>query len=100
MSDNRTISPSELRDTEINGLESYRVDQIASSMSRNGYYSSKPIKVYAYNGDYFIIEGHHRKAAAIRVGIDVQITFVTYETMLIYFPDGEAAMMRGKRIKD
>ena len=64
------------RSHEISGRTSSRnVNEIADGMRESGY-RGPPIDVVESNGKYYIIDGHHRAAAARRTGTPVDIRVV------------------------
>jgi hypothetical protein len=67
----RTVSPANVTRTHgLSGRASSRtVNEIADSMRRNGF-QGEPIKIFEHNGEKFILDGHHRIAAARRAGLD------------------------------
>ena len=73
----RGVDPRTLnRSHEISGRSSSnRVNDIADDMRRSGY-SGPPIDVVEHGGQFYIIDGHHRAAAARRTGIAVDIRIV------------------------
>ena len=71
--DARTLN----RTHSISGKNSSKsVDEIAQSM-REGGYKGAPIDVVESNGSYYIIDGHHRAAAAARTGTPVDIRVIS-----------------------
>ena len=61
------------RSHELSGNRSIKkVAEMAEEM-RQGTYSAPPIDVVAHNGQYYIIDGHHRAAAARRTDTAVDI---------------------------
>jgi hypothetical protein len=68
-------SPAELARThEIGGNRSSKnVQEIMNSMRSDGY-QGDPISVYEHDGQKYVVDGHHRLAAAKRVGLK-QIPF-------------------------
>jgi hypothetical protein len=52
------------------------VDDIAASMRQNGWVG-EPIEVFQANGQNYIVNGHHRVAAACQAGIDVQYRVIS-----------------------
>lgn len=61
-----------LRTEALSGRSSSRtVTEIAESMRVNGWVGD-PIETFVINGERYVINGHHRVAAAMRAGIDVQ----------------------------
>jgi RHS repeat-associated protein len=54
-----------------------RVESIASDMRTNGFNKSQPIDVVEHDGSYYIIDGHHRAAAARRTHTPVSIRLIT-----------------------
>ncbi|MFE7838443.1 polymorphic toxin-type HINT domain-containing protein [Streptomyces sp. NPDC057474] len=82
---NCSVSPHQLERTESLGGAADRkiVDDIATSMSQDGWVG-EPIEVFeAFNRKY-IINGHHRVAAAKRAGIDVQYRVISLEELKSY----------------
>jgi uncharacterized ParB-like nuclease family protein len=73
----RGVDPKTLnRSHEISGgRSSSRVNDIAASMRQSGY-NGPPIDVVEHNGQYYIIDGHHRAAAARRTSTAVDIRVV------------------------
>ncbi|OAR25051.1 hypothetical protein A8W25_28725 [Streptomyces sp. ERV7] len=82
---NCSISPHELERTEQLGgaRDREQVDQIAESMTRDGWVGG-PIEVYEHLGRRYVINGHHRLAAAKKAGIDVQYRSLTLDEVKAY----------------
>ena len=64
-----------------------KVDDIAASMRENGWVGD-PIEVFQANGQNYIVNGHHRVAAARQAGIDVQYRVISQTELLTYYPGG------------
>jgi RHS repeat-associated protein len=79
----RSAAPSAFTRTEaLSGRASQRtVNEIAESMRTNGWQGA-PIDVVELNGERIVVDGHHRLAAARRVGIDVQYQVVDPSTVI------------------
>ncbi len=73
----RGIDPSDLYGTHsLSGSRSSAsVDKIAASMRADGF-KGPPIDVIEQNGKFYILDGHHRAAAAARTGTNVDIRIV------------------------
>ncbi|PKV77095.1 RHS repeat-associated core domain-containing protein [Streptomyces sp. TLI_146] len=82
---NCSVSPHELERTEQLGgaRDREQVDQIAESMTRDGWVG-EPIEVYEHLGRRYVINGHHRLAAAKKAGIDVQYRSLTLDEVKAY----------------
>lgn len=80
-----SASPHTLERTEsLEGAFSRQhVDEIADSMSRDGW-SGDPIEVLEHNDRKYVINGHHRVAAAKKAGIDVQYRSLSLEEVQAY----------------
>ncbi len=74
----RSAAPSTFTRAEaLSGRGSSRaVDNYAASMRSNGWEGIAPIDVVELQGSRIVVDGHHRLAAARRVGIDVQYRVV------------------------
>ncbi len=79
----RTGNPSEFTRTEaLTGRGSARqVSEIADSMKVNGW-NGPPIKVVEVNGKMYVVDGHHRLAAASQAGVKVQYEVVEPSTVI------------------
>ncbi|MET7655052.1 polymorphic toxin-type HINT domain-containing protein [Streptomyces sp. NPDC005486] len=77
---NCSVSPHELERTEQLGgaYDRESVDRIAESMSSDGWVG-EPIEVLEHVNRRYVINGHHRVAAAKRAGIDVQYRALTLD---------------------
>jgi uncharacterized ParB-like nuclease family protein len=53
-----------------------RVENLANDMRSNGFNKEKPIDVVEHEGNYYIVDGHHRAAAARRTHTPVSINLV------------------------
>lgn len=84
-----SAKPWDLRRTEtLAGRGSKaKVDDIASSMRQNGWVG-EPIEVFQANGQSYVVNGHHRVAAARQAGIDVQYRVISEAELLTYYPGG------------
>ncbi|MFS1523915.1 RHS repeat-associated core domain-containing protein [Microbulbifer sp. 2304DJ12-6] len=73
----KRVDPNTLQRTHsISGKRSSKkVDQISESMRNDGFVGNG-IDVVEYNGQRFIIDGHHRAAAARRTGTKVNVNVV------------------------
>ncbi|MFD3555075.1 ParB N-terminal domain-containing protein [Streptomyces goshikiensis] len=60
-----------------------RVDQIAERMTRDGWVG-EPIEVFEHLNRRYVINGHHRVAAAKKAGIDVQYRSLTLDEIKAY----------------
>lgn len=78
----RSISPSALTRTETVRSRA-NVTRLAESMKANGW-NGPPIKVFEHNGTKYILDGHHRAAAARQAGIDVVYESVGMDTLRSY----------------
>ncbi|MFJ2816854.1 ParB/RepB/Spo0J family partition protein [Streptomyces sp. NPDC087294] len=78
-----------LKRTEaLSGNASKRnVDNLTASM-KDGGWQGDPIKVAQHNDELYILDGHHRVAAAKRAGIDVPYQVVPEEDLLARYPGG------------
>ncbi|NJL18361.1 MAG: ParB N-terminal domain-containing protein [Nitrospira sp.] len=74
---NETVDPNTLQRTHsIEGKRSAaRVDELSADMRQNGY-SGPPVDVAEINGGRYILDGHHRRAAAARTGTLVEIRVI------------------------
>ncbi|MFH9355737.1 polymorphic toxin-type HINT domain-containing protein [Kitasatospora sp. NPDC017646] len=81
--------PYSLKRTEaLSGNASKRnVDNLAASMKENGW-QGDPIKVAKSGDDLFVLDGHHRVAAAKRAGINVPYRIASEEELLAQYPGG------------
>ncbi|XVV15800.1 polymorphic toxin-type HINT domain-containing protein [Actinoplanes sp. CA-131856] len=72
-----TANPHDLRRTEAlsGAYDKQRVEEITESMKENGWVGA-PIDVFEQNGNLYILNGHHRTAAAKRAGINVKYRLV------------------------
>jgi ParB-like chromosome segregation protein Spo0J len=52
----------------MKGSSARNIEQIAESM-RAGGWNGPPIKVFEHNGVKYVLDGHHRLAAARQVGL-------------------------------
>ncbi|MGI5438449.1 polymorphic toxin-type HINT domain-containing protein [Streptomyces shenzhenensis] len=84
-----TADPFSLKRTEaLSGNASKRnVDNLTASM-KDGGWQGDPIKVAQHNDELYILDGHHRVAAAKRAGIDVPYQVVPEEDLLARYPGG------------
>ena len=84
-----TADPFSLKRTEaLSGNASKRnVDNLTASM-KDGGWQGDPIKVAQHNDELYILDGHHRVAAAKRAGIDVPYQVVSEEDLLARYPGG------------
>ncbi|MEU9038059.1 polymorphic toxin-type HINT domain-containing protein [Streptomyces sp. NPDC048352] len=82
---NCSVSPHEVERTEQLGgaRDRERVDQIAESMTRDGWVG-EPIEVFEHLNRRYVINGHHRVAAAKKAGIDVQYRSLTLDEIKAY----------------
>jgi hypothetical protein len=89
-----TAKPWDLQRTEtLAGRASQsRVDEIADSMRQNGWVGD-PIEVFQANGQNYIVNGHHRVAAARQAGIDFQYRAITEAELLGYYPGGVSQLV-------
>jgi RHS repeat-associated protein len=78
----RSISPSGLTRTETLRSQA-NVTRLAENMKVGGW-QGDPIKVFEHNGTKYILDGHHRAAAARRAGIDVLYESVGMDTLRSY----------------
>jgi hypothetical protein len=71
------IDPRQLnRSHSIEGKRStVRVEDIANDMKEKGF-NGAPIDVVEANGEYYIVDGHHRAAAALQTGTRVDIRII------------------------
>jgi len=82
------VNPRELQRThEIGGNRSSRnVMDIRDSMKKDGW-QGEPVSVLAHDGKKYLLDGHHRRAAAIRAGLpevpyqNVTLPFKGYQTL-------------------
>ena len=58
-----------------------RVENIADDMRTNGYNSSEPIDVVVHEDNIYIVDGHHRAAAARRTGTPVDINIIPHDQL-------------------
>ncbi|MFD4218228.1 RHS repeat-associated core domain-containing protein [Streptomyces griseus] len=84
-----TTGPYSLKRTEaLSGNASKRnVDNLTASMKEGGW-QGDPIKVAQSNGELYILDGHHRVAAAKRAGIEVPYQVVPEEELLGRYSGG------------
>ncbi|MFF8279992.1 RHS repeat-associated core domain-containing protein [Streptomyces lateritius] len=84
-----TADPYSLKRTEaLSGNASKRnVDNLTASMKEGGW-QGDPIKVAQKNGELYILDGHHRVAAAKRAGIEVPYQVVPEEELLARYSGG------------
>ncbi|MFC4607792.1 polymorphic toxin-type HINT domain-containing protein [Streptomyces maoxianensis] len=82
---NCSVSPHELERTEQLGgaADRQRVDEIAESMSKDGWMGA-PIEVFEHLNRRYVINGHHRVAAAKKAGIDVKYRSLTLDEVKAY----------------
>ncbi|WP_434588933.1 ParB N-terminal domain-containing protein [Streptomyces sp. A5-4] len=59
------------------------VDKLAKDMKENGW-QGDPIEVFGHGGSRYVINGHHRVAAAKRAGIEVPYTNISLERLQGY----------------
>lgn len=80
-----TADPYSLSRTEgLSGNASIRnVDKMAKDMKENGW-QGDPIEVFEHGGSRYVINGHHRVAAAKRAGIEVPYTNISLERLQGY----------------
>jgi len=73
----KKVSPHDLHRTHsISGRTSSRnVNRIAESLMEEGWIGD-PIDVIEHEGKMYIVDGHHRLAAAKRVGVDVPVRLI------------------------
>ncbi|MDI3398693.1 RHS repeat-associated core domain-containing protein, partial [Pseudomonas sp. V88_4] len=73
------VDPKSLKRTHaISGKGSTkRVEKLGQDMRKAGYDNEFPIDVAEHNGNLYILDGHHRAAAARQTSTDVTITLVT-----------------------
>jgi hypothetical protein len=73
------VDPKHLKRThELSGKTSTReVERIAHNMRGSGYDSQYPIDVAEHNGEFYILDGHHRAAAARQSSTKVSIRLIT-----------------------
>jgi hypothetical protein len=100
------VSPSQLERTHgIGGNESSRtVMEIRDSM-RQGGWQGAPVSVYEHGGRRYIVDGHHRIAAARRAGLEqvpyqvVDLPFRGYRTLddVLELPSPDNLRHKGKR---
>ncbi|WP_073921108.1 RHS repeat-associated core domain-containing protein [Streptomyces sp. CB00455] len=84
-----TADPHSLKRTEaLSGNASKRnVDNLTASMKEGGWQGG-PIKVAQHNDELYILDGHHRVAAAKRAGIDVPYQVVPEEELIARYSGG------------
>ncbi|MFC4517930.1 polymorphic toxin-type HINT domain-containing protein [Streptomyces ehimensis] len=84
-----TADPYSLRRTEaLSGNASKRnVDSLTASMKENGW-QGDPISVAKIGGDLYVLDGHHRVAAAKRAGIDVPYRILPDAEIRARYPGG------------
>lgn len=84
-----TADPFSLNRTEtLSGNASRRkVDDLTASMKESGW-QGNPIKVAQHNDQRYVLDGHHRVAAAKRAGIQVPYEVVSDEELLASYPGG------------
>lgn len=82
---NCSVSPHELERTEqLSGqISRDKVDRIAESMANDGWQGG-PIEVFEHMNSRYVINGHHRVAAAKKAGIDVQYRSLTLDEVKAY----------------
>ncbi|MFJ5987290.1 polymorphic toxin-type HINT domain-containing protein [Lentzea sp. NPDC092896] len=82
---NCTVSPHSLERTEqLSGSASReKVDRIAESMSNDGWQGA-PIEVFEHGNSRYVINGHHRVAAAKKAGIDVPYRSLSLDEVQAY----------------
>ncbi|MFJ8361032.1 polymorphic toxin-type HINT domain-containing protein [Streptomyces sp. NPDC093984] len=82
---NCAVSPHSLERTEQLGgtFDRQLVDEIAESMSNDGWVG-KPIEVFEHLNRRYIINGHHRVAAAKKAGIDVPYRSLSLDEIKAY----------------
>jgi ParB/Sulfiredoxin domain len=100
------VHPSELQRThEIGGnASSRRVIEIRDSLQREGW-KGEPISIVEHDGKKYIVDGHHRVAAARRAGVEevpyrvVELPFRGYRTMddVLELPPPDNLRYKGKR---
>ncbi|MFI2349362.1 polymorphic toxin-type HINT domain-containing protein [Streptomyces sp. NPDC019443] len=80
-----TAGPYTLSRTEgLSGNASIKnVDKLAKDMKENGW-QGDPIEVFEHGGSRYVINGHHRVAAAKRAGIEVPYTNISLERLQGY----------------
>lgn len=84
-----SVKPWDLQRTEtlVGRGSQAKVDDIAASMRENGWVGD-PIEVFQANGQNYIVNGHHRVAAARQAGVDVQYRVISQTELLTYYPGG------------
>ncbi|MGV9691729.1 polymorphic toxin-type HINT domain-containing protein [Streptomyces sp. NPDC003444] len=82
---NCSVSPHSVERTEQLGgaADRKRVDEIAASMSSDGWVG-EPIEVFEHLNRRYVINGHHRVAAAKKAGIDVKYRSLTLDEVKAY----------------
>jgi RHS repeat-associated protein len=64
----RTVDPRSLRPTHLVDSQR-RVNKIADRIKTDGFDPTQPIETVEIDGELYIKDGHHRTAAAVRVGV-------------------------------
>ncbi|MDB6096172.1 MAG: Rhs family protein [Francisellaceae bacterium] len=74
---NSTVNPFKINRTHsITGrTATKKVETLIESMKKEGWQGSQ-IDVFLHNGEYYVLDGHHRVAAAKIVNIDVPINII------------------------
>jgi hypothetical protein len=98
--------PSELERThEIGGnASSRRVVEIRDSLAREGW-KGNPVSIVEHDGWKYVVDGHHRLAAARRAGVEqipykvVELPFRGYRTLddVLEVPPADNLRHKGKR---
>ncbi|MFE7130735.1 RHS repeat-associated core domain-containing protein [Streptomyces sp. NPDC057638] len=84
-----TADPHSFKRTEaLSGNASKRnVDNLTSSMKQGGW-QGDPIKVAQHGGELYVLDGHHRVAAAKRAGVEVPYRIVSEDELLGQYSGG------------
>jgi hypothetical protein len=77
----RGVNPANLRRTHPTRRTNSTkiIDDLAADMKANGFNHRYPIEVFEYKGSLYIMNGHHRVAAANKAGVTVSVRRLTFE---------------------